>query len=180
MKKAVYAATLAVMAAGAVYASGPAVNALRTSVPSSVPEHLALPAPEYVKADARRNNGYSRYENVSEAACPGGKVAQGVLVCSKVKDAYKILGTKIDRKYAVENLPGFVNNTDPVSLGLLPDDGTDTIFYYAYKLVSEPGAEELGYAEITGNANSEAGFRTKTTLKYNAEGRLAVIKIENR
>ena len=120
------------------------------------------------------------FANVPYKECPGAYEAkrEELFICTKVAGAKEVLSAKIDRKNQIAKLPPFVNDLDAVTLGLMPDDGTDMIYSYKYALYSASG-RLIGYAYVHAYANSEMQARIQFLTRYNLQGRLTSIQVKS-
>jgi len=128
---------------------------------------------------------YGPFQDLKPAYCPDFEVSstpkgQPMAVCN-VKDAKAVsklpLLRPANQLKTEKEIDGFYSNvkhSDIAELGLWPEDSTDRIYAYYYKLVY-PSGQQAGYAVIEGYVNSEMQSKTQITTKYNMDGDLVSI-----
>lgn len=121
---------------------------------------------------------YNPFEGVDSELCPDMKVTgrDSFAIC-QAENKNVVLSAKTGANLtASESRVLKFNTYGAVDLGLVPDDSSDTAYFYSRWLVT-PMGQKVGVMTIEGWTNSEMESSAKFTVRYNLKGQIVSIAI---
>lgn len=136
---------------------------------------VELPPPPAAGAAKARGGAPGYFDEINLEACPGARQISDNTVICRVDSAEEVHKLPVRRENQVERLP-YAATWEAVSLNIWPDDSTEMIFEYSYKLLDAKG-RLAGYAQREGFVNYELESRINLLLKYTLAGELAAVTV---